>query len=366
MGPSRAHRCATLPALRRLIGALCVVLIAAGLLTGCGSSDNRVGVSLILKTQTNPYFVAMKKAAQAEADRLNVRLSVAAGTVDGDTQNQITAIYTAIARGDDGILITTNGDAVNAALRQAKSEGLFVGALDTALTPADTADITFGTDNEEAGRLIGQYAAATLNGGKAIIAMLDLFDDQIVSVDINRDHGFLKGMGIDPGNPNVNGQEARVGTYTGGSGGPYEVVCHLPTQGAIDGGRKAMERCLSINPGINVVYAINEPAGRGAFAALTAAGRADRAAVFTIDGSCQGIVDVRNGVFAADATQYPGKMAALGVKAIAERARGEAPPTATEEEGFFDTGTALVVKDPQPGLASQTPEEALASCWGNQ
>ncbi len=53
-------------------------------------------------------------------------------------------------------MITTNGDAVNAALRQAKSEGLFVAALDTALNPQNTADTTFATDNEQAGKVIGQ------------------------------------------------------------------------------------------------------------------------------------------------------------------------------------------------------------------
>lgn len=351
---------------RRSVWAVCVSALVAGVLAGCAAPDNRVGVSLILKTQTNPYFVAMKKDAQAEADKLGVRLSVAAGTVDGDTQNQITAIYTAIARGDKGILITTNGDAVNAALRQARSEGLFVAALDTALNPQDTADTTFATDNEQAGRLIGQYAAASLKGKPAVIAMLDLFNDQVVSVDINRDHGFLEGMGINPGNPNLNGQEAKSGKYTGGEGGTYQIVCHLPTTGAIDGGRTAMEQCLSINPQINVVYTINEPAGRGAYAALTAAGKAQQAPVFTIDGSCQGIEDVRSGVFKADATQYPGKMAALGVQATVKHAEGEGAPATTAGKNFIDTGTALVVKVPAPGLKSQTPDEALATCWGDK
>src|SRR3954451_8252980 len=146
------------------------------LLVGCGVGGNggRTGVSLIIKTQTNPYFVSMKQAAQAAAGKNGVHLSVASGTADGDTQAQINAIDTAIARGDKGILITSNGDSVNAALRQAKSFGLFVIALDTPLNPAETANITYATDNEAAGKLIGQYAAAKLAGKKAVIAMLDL------------------------------------------------------------------------------------------------------------------------------------------------------------------------------------------------
>ena len=94
--------------------------------------------------------------------------------------------------------------------------------------------------------------------------MLDLFNNQVVSVDIDRDHGFLEGMGIDPGSKTQNGKEAKTGNYTGGKGGDYQIACHQPTQGAIAGGQTAMENCLSSNGDINVVYTINEPAADGA------------------------------------------------------------------------------------------------------
>src|SRR3954464_6776678 len=199
---------------------VCALLACGSLVTllvscGVGGNGDRTGVSLIIKTQTNPYFVSMKQAAQEAAGKNDVHLSVAAGQADGDTQSQINAIDTAIARGDKGILITSNGPAVNAALRQAKAYGLFVIALDTPLDPANTADVTYATNNFEAGKLIGQYAAAKLDGQKAVIAMLDLFDDQVVSVDIDRDHGFLTGMGIDPGSKTLNAKEDRTGTYNG-------------------------------------------------------------------------------------------------------------------------------------------------------
>ena len=61
-------------------------------------------------------------------------------------------------------MITSNGSAVNAALRQAKSYGLFVIALDTPLDPAKTADVTYATNNFQAGKLIGEYAAERLAG----------------------------------------------------------------------------------------------------------------------------------------------------------------------------------------------------------
>ena len=88
-----------------------------------------------------------------------------------------------------------------------------------------------------------------------------------------------------------------------------------------------MEQCLSRNPDINVVYTINEPAGEGAYAALTAAKSQNKAFIVSIDGSCQGMSDLKNGIFAADATQYPGKMADLSVSGDQrDRRRSQAPP----------------------------------------
>ena len=350
---------------RRLARGVACALLLSSLLAACGSSNDKTGVSLILKTQTNPYFVSMKKAALDQAAKSNVHLSVAAGNLDGDTQNQINEIYTAIARGDKGILITSNGNAVNAALRQAKKAGLFVSALDTPLAPAQTANITFATDNREAGRLIGKYAAAKLNGKPAVIAMLDLYNDQVVSVDTNRDQGFLEGMGIKLGkNTHQNGLEPRKGKYTAGKGGTYQVVCHRPTQGAIDGGRTAMEQCLSANPKVNVVYSINEPAGQGAYAALKAAGKQKQAFIVSIDGSCMGVGLVKSGVFVADSVQYPGRMAQLGVSSVAKIASGGKPPANTQGKNFYDTGTKMMTSHPIKGIKSQTPDEASKKCWG--
>lgn len=356
-----------------------IALCAAGVLAACSSSGSSsssnapaasgsasgtpVGVSLILKTLSNPYFVTMQKDAEAEAAKDNVHLTVAAGSTDGDTQSQITAIDNAISRGDKGILITTNGNAVNAALNQAKQQGLFVIALDTAPTPPSVADITYATDNTQAGRLDGQYAAAALGGKPAIIAMLDLFNNQVVSVDTDRDHGFLEGMGINPGNPNQNGQEAKTGTYKGG--GKYTIACHQPTTGAVDGGRTAMENCLSANPSINVVYAINEPAAEGAYQAIKAAGKLSQIKLFAIDGSCSGLKLVQSGEFAADAVQYPGKMAALGVDSIAKLARGGSKPSVTAGKSFFDTGTALVAMKSYPSVTIESPSQGAAACWGS-
>lgn len=338
--------------------------------TGSGTSNSSsagkalnssIGVTLVLKELTNPYFVTMEKDAKAEAAKVGVNLTVAAGKSDGDAQSQISAIENAVSRGDKGVIVTPASDSINAALLKARSAGLLTVALDTPPTPANVVDITYATDNLKAGTLIGNYAAAKLGGKPAVIAMLDAFNDQVQSVDVARDVGFLQGMGINPGSTKEHGKEAKSGKY---SKGTYTIACQQATQGAQDQGRTAMEECLSKNPSINVVYAITEPAARGANLAIKAAGKDSQISVFTIDGSCQGISDVESGVFTAESAQYPGTMAAKGVQAIATLARNGTKPKPSPGLDFFNTGTALVTAKPVDGVASQTVAEGKAKCWG--
>lgn len=331
--------------------------------TAAPAEGGEVGVSLILKNTSNAFFVSMADSAQAEAATLGIDLTVAAGKEDGDTDSQIAAIEAAVAKGDKGILITPSGDAVIPALKAARDAGLLVIALDTPPSDATAVDITFATDNYLAGQLIGQWTAAQLGGEKATIAMLDLFNDQVVSVDTARDQGFLNGMGIiEALDPSGNGKEPPTGSY---SGGEYEVVCHEPTNGAVDGGKSAMETCLSLNPDVNVVYTINEPAAQGAFDALTAAGKAEGVLIVSVDGGCSpGLELVASGVIGATAQQYPGKMATLGMEAIKTLAEGGAAPAVSPGLDFFNTGVALVTDTAADGVESISVAEGQEICWG--
>lgn len=323
-----------------------------------------VAVTLITKTSTNPFFIAMQEGAKAAGDKNGVSITTAAGKADGDTDTQVKAIEAAVARGDQGILITPAAAGVNSAIENARNSGLYVIALDTPPDPPDTVDITFATDNFKAGELIGKWAAAQMDGKKATIAMLDLFNDKIVSVDVNRDQGFLTGMGIDVADKMKNGDEAKTGKYTGGKGGDYEIVCNEPTQGASDEGKTAMENCLSKSKDINLVYSINEPSGAGGAEALNAAGIKD-AIVVSVDGGCDpGLKLVKEGVIGATSQQYPVKMAELGVEAIKKIAEGGEKPANSPGLDFYDTGVALVTDKKVEGVESISVAEGEKLCWG--
>jgi len=332
-------------------------------LSACSKSDSgsdKVAVSLITKDQSNPFFVAMIKGATAKAESLGVELTVSSGKDESDYAGQISAIENAISAKHAGILIVPVSTEVNAAITKARDAGLFVIALDTPPDPADIVDITFATDNCEAGRLIGQWTAKKLAGKKATIALLDIFDDRIVSVDYCRDNGFLEGMGIDVKDPKVMGDEAKTGKY---SGGDYEIVGNVATGANEEGGRTGLEKLLAKNKKINVVYTINEPTAIGACAAAAAAGvKID--AMVSVDGGGAGIGAVKSGCINATSQQYPLLMADLGVQAIYDIVKNGTKPAVSEGLDFFNTGVKLITDDPQEGVPSETTEYGLANAWG--
>jgi fructose transport system substrate-binding protein len=338
----------------RVLPALAAVLLILPA-AACQSGSGEDVVGLITKTDTNPFFVTMKKGAQQTAGREGVELQSFAGKIDGDNEAQVLAIENLMSFGAKGFLITPNDSkAIVPSIDRAHEQGMLVIALDTPVDPPDAADATFATDNYAAGRLIGQWAKAKFaaSGAQARIAMLDLNANQ-VSVDVQRDQGFLEGFGIDVGDKNRIGDEKDP-----------RIAGHDVTDGAEDGGRTAMENLLQKDPSINLVYTINEPAAAGAYQALKSAGKDKDVTIVSVDGGCPGVDNVKNGVIGATAMQFPLKMAALGIEAIARFAKDGTRPQATAGKTFVDTGVQLITDDPQAGVEAKDSAWGLQNCWG--
>ena len=209
------------------------------------------------------------------------------------------------------------------------------------------------------------FGRDALDGEDAVIAIIDAFSDILVATDYRRHHGFLTGMGIELGDPIIMGDQPMEGEYTGGKGGSYVIACNEAGQAAEPESRTAMENCLSRNPDINVVYAINEPAAFGALSGLKAAGKDDQAVIATIDGGCAAVQSMQSGsAIKATSQQYPLRMASLGMEAIASIARGGEAPEVTEGLDFYNTGVELVTDMPMDGIPSITSDEGAEICWG--
>ncbi len=314
-----------------------------------------VSACLITKTDTNPFFVKMKEGATAKAGELGVTLKAYAGKIDGDNESQVAAIESCIADGAKGILLVpSDSKAIVDSVKKARAAGILVIALDTPLDPINEADATFATDNFKAGELIGSWANATLGDAAkdAKIAYMDLNPSQ-PTVDVLRDQGFMTGFGIDTKDANKIGDEDDARN-----------VCHDVTNGNEEGGRKAMENCLQKDPGINVVYSINEPAAAGAYEALKAVGMEKNVLIVSVDGGCPGVKNVAEGVIGATSQQYPLLMASMGIEAIKKFADTGEKPAPTAGKDFFDTGAALVTDKPAAGVESIDTKAGLEKCWG--
>jgi fructose transport system substrate-binding protein len=172
-------------------------------------------------------------------------------------------------------------------------------------------------------------------------------------VDVLRDQGFLTGFGIDVKDASKWGDEEDP-----------RIVGNEVTAGNEEGGLKAMESLLAKDPGINVVYTINEPSAAGAYEALKAAGKEKSTLIVSVDGGCPGVKNVKEGIIGATSQQYPLKMAALGVEAIANFAKDGTKPAPTEGKNFFDTGVALVTDKPVNGVESIDTTKGTELCWG--
>jgi len=339
---------------------LCWLAVWAGavLLVACENSapdDEPVVIGLVTKTERNPFFVTLREAAEALTPELEMDLRSYSGEFDGDTRSQVQAIEALVEAGAQAILLTpSDPSALAASVSRARSAGVLVIALDTPFAQADQVDATIATDNFRAGQLIGRWARARLRDDAATagIVTLDLSMEQI-TVDVERHQGMLSGFGIEIGDPELKYDERDPRILGAGA-----------TAGSLEGGRREMLRLASELPQVRLVYAINEPAARGAREAIEQLGRANEILIVTIDGSCSGVADVAAGRIGATAMQDPLRMVRLALEAVAAYLRTGASPLISPDIDFVDSGVTLVTDAPVSGLPSIRTAEALERCWG--
>jgi fructose transport system substrate-binding protein len=328
--------------LRRVLVLVAAVALLSALLAACGQKKERVTVGLIVKRNTNPFWVTMKDTAQDTANDDDVTLLTAAGHSDIDNRSQVAALAKMTAEGAKGIMITpADSSAIVPAIEKARRAGVTVIALDTPTKPASAVNALYATNNLQAGQLIGRYAKAKAveKGIKPRIAMLDL-SPGITSGEL-RHRGFLNGFGIRERDPQIVGSVNTLGE----------------TGRAEDGLRQLLRQ----HPDINIVYTVNEPAAFGAAEALKTAGKSqDDVILVSVDGGCDAIKNgVRPGVIDATVQQYPENMARLGVDSLANAARGGPKPS-----GYRNTGVELITGDSAKGVPSENVAFGVRNCWG--
>ncbi len=296
-------------------------LLAIGL-AGC-SSESPTGsaegpseiknIGLMIQDSGNPFFAAMAKGGEAEAEAIGATINVQDARLDLANQNdQIDAF---IQQGVDLIVISAvDQDGIGPAIERAKAAGIIVIAVDT---PAKGADAVFQTDAVSAGYISCTYLIEQI-GGQGKILLLDGTPIQTI---IDRITGCKQAVDENPG--------VVIGGIQAGTNDR-------------DSGLRIATDMLTANPDTVGIFGMNDPEALGAALAVEQAGLADQIVVTGVDGGPEAVAELKRAgsPFIGTATQAPGTMVREAIQLAVKIAEGQTP-----EETINLIPSELVTRD---------------------
>ena len=272
-----------------------ISLLTLGII-GCGEADNSsvdqeseskgtIGVSVL--TLGNPFFNVIAEGVREEAAKHGYEVVVVDG--DRDVQKQANQIDDFLTKGVAAIILNPcDRQSIGPAIEKANKAGVPVFTCDLKCV-AEGAEVVshVGSDNLQGGKLAGEAMIEALGeqGGEVLIVHFP----QANSCQLR-----------------VQGFEEVIGNYNAGlSANKIEVVAQLDGGGVRDEGYKVTEDTLQAHPNLRGIFAINDPSGLGARAALEKAGKQDQVTIIAFDGQPEGKQAIKDGKIFADPIQFP-------------------------------------------------------------
>jgi ribose transport system substrate-binding protein len=283
------------------------VLVAAGCgPTGdagkpAGKSGQKV-VAVALRTRSHQFYKDLEEGLAAEAAKHDYRLVVQSAEDAPTTQaRQIEDFVT--QKVDAIIVIPCQSDAVAPALRGAAAAKIPVFTADIAATGADVV-AHVASDNYQGGKVAGTAMASMLHEkGKLII-----IDQPTVSSVQDRVRGF----------------EDEIKKHAG-----MEIVGKPSSDGERVKAQAVMEDALTRHADLAGVFGINDDSALGALRAVEAAGRR-QIVIIGYDATPEAQAAIKRGsALRADVIQWPRKIGARTIEAIALHFAGEKVPRVT-------------------------------------
>jgi ribose transport system substrate-binding protein len=253
---------------------------------GESESKGTIGVSVL--TLGNPFFNVIAEGVKEEAAKHGYDVVVVDG--DRDVQKQANQIDDFLTKGVAAIILNPcDRQSIGPAIEKANRAGVPVFTCDLKCV-AEGAEVVshVGSDNLQGGKLAGEAMIEALGeqGGKVLVVHFP----QANSCQL-RMQGF----------------EEVIGAYNQGlRWGLIEVVAQLDGGGVRDEGYKVTEDTLQAHPDLRGIFAINDPSGLGARAALEKAGKQDQVVIVAFDGQPEGKQAIKDGKIFADPIQFPG------------------------------------------------------------
>ncbi|WP_148715420.1 ribose ABC transporter substrate-binding protein RbsB [Chitinolyticbacter meiyuanensis] len=289
--------------MKRTISTLFACLLAVGLLacskqgpdtaaapeaSAAPAAVAEATVGLSISTLNNPFFVALRDGAQAEATAQGVKL-IAVDAQD-DPAKQIASVEDLIQKKVQVILINpTDSDAVANVVKQATAAGIKVISLDRSVNGAEVS-AHIASDNVAGGKMAAEFLLEKI-GGKGNVVELEGIAGS--SAARERGQGFHS---VVDGKADV------------------KLVAKQPADFDRAKGLSVMENILQGNKNVQGVFAHNDEMALGAQKAIEAAGLKN-VVIVGFDATPDAVAAVKAGTLAATVQQKPELIGKMGVEA---------------------------------------------------
>lgn len=283
--------------MKKVIMTIAVVAMLSVVAMNVFAAEGTIGLSVL--TLQNPFFGVIADNVKAEAAKHGYDVIVVSAEMDPGMQNN--QVNDFISQGVDAIILNpADSKAVGTAIKAADEAGIPVFTADIACLAEDCPVTShIATDNYAGGRQAAKAMHEALNGqGK--VAIVDF--PQAESV-ILRTNGFKDEL------KELNSGIEIVGSWDGG--------------GSRSVGFNVTQEFLQAHPDLNGIFAINDPSGLGAYAALEIAGKTEQVTIVAFDGQPAGKQAIRLGRIYADPIQFPDKIGQITVQTIMKYLEGE-------------------------------------------
>ena len=284
------------------------VVTAAALIcaaaTGCGSGSSKSGekkdikLGLALSTLDNPFFVEMKKGAEAEAKAQGVKLSVQ--DAQNDASQQANQLQNFTSQNVKSIIINpVDSDAAAPSVEAADNAGIPVVAVDRTVNKAKVAT-TVASDNVSGGQKAARELAKQLGEQGNVLV---LRGQPGTSASRERGKGFMSAIKRYPGIKVVGKQSANFDRAKG-----LDVTTNL----------------MQSHPDATGIFAENDEMALGAIKAL--GGRAGKQVkVVGFDGTPDGFKAIEKGTLNTSIAQQPSELGKMAVRNAIRKVQGSDP-----------------------------------------
>lgn len=267
-------------------------LIHSSLAAGCAmmalsvpltaSAEEIDSIGMMIGDLGNPFYVAQRRSAEAEAAGIGPDVTVTTVAHNFDLKKANDLVENFIASGTDLLLLESAGDnaSLESVIAKAHAAGITVIGMHS---PVEGADASVMTDNVKAGQQACQLIADRLEGKGNVV--------------------IVNGPTIPSVTDRVDGCHEVLDTY------PDITVLsdNQDAKGTREGGMQVMQSLLVANPQIDAVFTINDPSAAGAELAIRQARRQNQMFIVSVDGAPDAVVALKDpdSIIIASAPQDP-------------------------------------------------------------